>query len=846
MAEESLEALIERCAERPDRWDGGSADRLAGYPLLMGLRPVRLAEAAGVAARLRAESLRSWADRVPTLRVGEDHAALFNAWDRRRKALGSILECLLGLGLPFTTETLSAVLSGLVSVGFSTGPRSLVVKVLERNRDLIPGSPLLAGLVKIAADTADNEHLEERLRGLLGERSELNLELPILPGEAWSDAVLLDLGEREAPRAEVWTAILRHCRAASSATPTKKWTAKGRELLELLGEREFADAMGRWWPLVELPRTAEYRGPAYTVYPIGSLQITGPHMEVLKGLCWLAGDAGSGDLARGLGRLAMSCYRKVPGVGPRAVKVGHAAVYALGRMEGKEALGQLAMLKVKVKFIPAQKGIEKALTAAAERAGLPREEIEELAVPTYGLTGVGVLEEAMGEFTARLTVTAVGETELVFVKDGGKVVKSVPASVKASHAEELKELKAAMKDIAAMLPAQKDRIDGLFLEQKTWAMATWRERYLDHPLTGILGRRLIWVVTDGPKDAGRAVTWLDGRLSDATGAPAAFNEEAAIVRLWHPLEAPVEGVMAWRRFFEERGIRQPFKQAHREVYVLTDAERRTGTYSNRYAAHVIRQHQFHALCAARGWRNTLRLMVDDTFPPASRQLARWGLRAEFWVEGAGDEYGVDTNESGAFLHLTTDQVRFYAVRPAAATGGRRAGADTGGQAEEQPLALDRVPPLVFSEIMRDVDLFVGVASVGNNPEWQDGGPENRYREYWWHYGFGELSGTAQTRRELLGRLLPRLKIAGVCTLSDRFLTVKGKIREYKIHLGSGNILMAPNDQYLCIVPTSRDDVGGIHLPFDGDRVLSIILSKAFMLAEDDTIKDGPIVSQIQR
>lgn len=54
--------------------------------------------------------------------------------------------------------------------------------------------------------------------------------------------------------------------------------------------------------------------------------------------------------------------------------------------------------------------------------------------------------------------------------------------------------------------------------------------------------------------------------------------------------------------------------------LLTDAERRTGTYSNRFAAHVLRQHQFSNLCAARGWKNRLRLMVDDAFPPAAREL----------------------------------------------------------------------------------------------------------------------------------------------------------------------------------------------------------------------------------
>ena len=74
---------------------------------------------------------------------------------------------------------------------------------------------------------------------------------------------------------------------------------------------------------------------------------------------------------------------------------------------------------------------------------------------------------------------------------------------------------------------------------------------------------------------------------------------------------------------------------------------------------------------------------------------------------------------------------------------------------------------------------------------------------------------------MLERLLPRLKIADRCTLADRFLVVRGDLRTYKIHLGSGNILMEPNDQYLCIVP---DRGGGtdrrrrtLFLPFEGDR-----------------------------
>jgi hypothetical protein len=322
-----------------------------------------------------------------------------------------------------------------------------------------------------------------------------------------------------------------------------------------------------------------------------------------------------------------------------------------------------------------------------------------------------------------------------------------------------------------------------------------------------------------------------------------------------PIGRPMDDVLSWRAWLERHGVRQPFKQAHREVYVLTDAERRTNVYSNRFAAHILRQHQFNALCAARGWKNSLRLLVDAEYPPATKALPIWGLRAEYWVEGIGDDYGTDTTESGAYLRLVTDQVRFYRVGAAphyAHAGGGGYSTEAAGPGEQnvnEPLPLHDVPALVFSEIMRDVDLFVGVASVGNDPTWQDGGPEGRYRDYWHSYSFGGLSETAQTRRAVLEKLVPRLKIAGRCQLTDRFLKVKGDLRTYRIHLGSGNILMEPNDQYLCIVPAramgSGRGNGEIFLPFEGDAKLAEILSKAFLLAEDRKIRDQTITRQIE-
>jgi hypothetical protein len=144
--------------------------------------------------------------------------------------------------------------------------------------------------------------------------------------------------------------------------------------------------------------------------------------------------------------------------------------------------------------------------------------------------------------------------------------------------------------------------------------------------------------------------------------------------------------------------------------------------------------------------------------------------------------------------------------------------------------------------MRDADLFVGVCSIGAAPVWDDRDMPGA-REYWEQAAFGDLTAAAHSRRDVLERLLPRLAIAARCTLAGRFLEVRGDLHTYKIHLGSGNIIM-DDGRYLCIVPGPGAWGTSVPLPFEGDAVLSLILSKAFLLADDRGITDPMIRHQI--
>ena len=544
--------------------------------------------------------------------------------------------------------------------------------------------------------------------------------------------------------------------------------------------------------------------------------------DMLRGLCWMMGLTGHPRSAFLLGQMLLACGHKLSGFGARSQKGFSGCVDALARMGTTEALAELSKARAKIKTPSLAESLLKTLIKAAEKQGLPIAELEELVVPGFGLQLPGQRTVEMGELRAELRISGSTSAEVEWSR-AGKPLKTKPA-IPDQWKAEANELAKLKKEIESSLSAQKQRIESLYYIDRSWPHEIWRQRYVDHPLLANMSRRLIWSFeTGGDEDLGMAP---NGTVLGSDSKPLSGLGEGTTVRLWHPLDSNPATVEAWREFLFTNEIRQPFKQAHREVYVLTDAELRTETHSNRFAAHILRQHQMAALMRNRGWKYALMGGFDFHNTP-TMPIPDSNLRVQFWVDVPPFVYEGDEHmtASGTAAYISTDQVCF--VDPA-----------------DTRVPLNQIPARIFSEAMRDVDLFVGVASVGNDPAWRDQGQRVGYGQYWQDVSFGLLSSTAETRKGVLERLLPKLNIASVSRIEGKFLVVKGKLRTYKIHLGSGNILMEPNDQYLCIVPTGvgKHDV---FLPFEGDNTMAIILSKAFMLAKDTEIKDPTITRQIK-
>jgi len=140
------------------------------------------------------------------------------------------------------------------------------------------------------------------------------------------------------------------------------------------------------------------------------------------------------------------------------------------------------------------------------------------------------------------------------------------------------------------------------------------------------------------------------------------------------------------------------------------------------------------------------------------------------------------------------------------------------------LLLADVPKVIFSEVMRDLDLVVSVAHVGGvDPE--------------------ATQSTMEMRADLLRETCKLLKLDNV-KLENRHALIQGEYGRYSVHLGSGVVHKQPGGS-LCVVSVNAQHRGRLFLPFaDDDPRTAEVVSKVMLLARDKEIQDPAILQQI--
>ncbi len=380
----------------------------------------------------------------------------------------------------------------------------------------------------------------------------------------------------------------------------------------------------------------------------------------------------------------------------------------------------------------------------------------------------------VGEYLVWLEEDEEGKIAIA-TRKGDKLLKSLPAAIKKN--EYVLDITEAKKSFT-----EQYRRTRIMMEE---AMEAETEFYVSEILD-MYGDRVI----------GKMIGRILFKQGDFFGFPKDFeaaglgpDQVVTVAHPWHLFKAG-----RWHEFQKicfEQELKQPFRQIFRELYVKTDEEKNL-TESRRYAGNQINPKKTVSLLRSRRW-------IADEEDGLQKVYYKENIIATIYAMA-------DWFSPSDIEEPTLEWVAFYDRKTFKAK------------------TISEIPDILFSEVMRDVDLAVSVAHAGEvDPEMSH--------------------STIEMRRAIAEFVIPMFKLTNV-TFTDSHALIKGERGNYNIHLGSG-VIHQEGGPMIQVLPVHSQNRGRIFLPFvDDDPKTAEIMAKIIFFAEDKKIKDPFILNQI--
>lgn len=387
----------------------------------------------------------------------------------------------------------------------------------------------------------------------------------------------------------------------------------------------------------------------------------------------------------------------------------------------------------------------------------------------------------VGEIRVRLVIDEHGKTTVECEK-GGKLLRSIPAKYKKD--ENIVRMNEVKKQLTEQYRRTRNMLEQA-MEDRTAFGAGELEALSGNPVVYPILKDLVWV-------CGKDMGFLsDMALVASDGKKKKLKADSELI-VAHPFDMYTAGV--WRdyqKYLFDNRIVQTFKQVFRELYVKTEDEKEMFA-SRRYSGNQIQPKQTLGCLRSRRW-------VADIEDGLQKIYYKENIIARIYAM-------TDWFSPSEIEAPTLEWVEF---------SDRKTGAS---------LRIDDIPDIIFSEVMRDVDLAVSVAHAGKVD------PETSH-------------STIEMRRALCEFTMPLFKLDNV-TFEKNHALISGTRGDYSVHLGSG-VIHLQGGPMINVLPVHSQHRGKLFLPFaDDDPKTSQILTEILMFAEDKKIKDPFILDQI--
>lgn len=363
-----------------------------------------------------------------------------------------------------------------------------------------------------------------------------------------------------------------------------------------------------------------------------------------------------------------------------------------------------------------------------------------------------------------------------------KKLKSIPAKERKN--KEVLKLKEMVKGLREQYRRSRKSLEEAMVRGDRFK-AEELENLMQHPVLKPMLDKILFI---GDQEPG---FWRNGSLQDHAGKTISLNGDLKIAHCYDLFQSGKWS--GFQQYCFDNKLVQPFKQIFRELYTPTDDELKEANFSRRYSGHQIQPRKAVALLKTRGWTieeysGLQKVMHQERLVATMLARADWFTAAE----------------------VEAPQIEGLEIR---------------SLSKGERVDLKDIEGRIFSEIMRDLDLVVSVAHVGEvDPE--------------------ASQSSIELRASIVKETARLFKLNNLDVKGNHVL-IKGDLAEYSVHLGSTNChVIAGPEMSIIAVPAQHR--GRMFLPFvDDDPKTAELLAKVLLLARDKKIKDPTILKHIQ-
>jgi hypothetical protein len=383
-------------------------------------------------------------------------------------------------------------------------------------------------------------------------------------------------------------------------------------------------------------------------------------------------------------------------------KMAEYAVQALALLGSDAAL--LTVDALAIRYRNKNKNVGRAaveaFAAAAEALGITPEELGDRVVPWLGFEpGKPRLINCGGKkVEARIGL----DLKLKFIDLEKNKPVALPKTAPKEVQAEFKELAATLREV---VKAQLLRLENLMVRQQRWPMDRWQKLFLVHPVLLPLASRLVWGVYDD-KDKLRASfrPLEDQTLTQASDEPYPLPKSGTI-GIVHPLELTGKERTTWQTSLADYEITPPFPQLERAVVHLTP-DRAEQKVLKDFEGMGVNAMTFKGRAERLGWS---RGSVCDAGSIT-------GYVKSFPAAGVDVFLGLEGMFIGIDMYSDIKLQDAMFVRSGSVKTGSYVYDEPSNDQDNRLLRFADVPPIVYSEVMGDLQKIAGKKEASGDDE----------------------------------------------------------------------------------------------------------------------------------